>query len=104
MDGTIWDHFSIVRDPRIERQKKHQLKDILVITPRTCVIRRMVSAYDDLYNHGPVVPYFLPDPLLRVTNGVFWEIGRIIIILLDKNGSFDEDVMNICSLPEYSVS
>lgn len=32
MDGTIWDHFAIVRDPRIERKKKHKLKDILAIT------------------------------------------------------------------------
>jgi len=43
VNGMIWDHFSIVRDPHIERQKKHQLKDILVITPRTCAIRRMVE-------------------------------------------------------------
>lgn len=32
MDSSIWEHFSIIRDPRIERQKKHNLKDILVIT------------------------------------------------------------------------
>ena len=27
MDGTIWDHSAIVRVPRIERNKKHKLKD-----------------------------------------------------------------------------
>src|SRR4030042_1009068 len=32
MDGTIWDHFAIVRDPRIERKKKHKLKDVLAST------------------------------------------------------------------------
>ncbi len=32
MDGRIWNHFAVVRDPRIERRKKHKLKDILVIT------------------------------------------------------------------------
>lgn len=32
MDRTIWDHFAVVGDPRIERQKKHKLKDILVIS------------------------------------------------------------------------
>ncbi len=39
MDGTIWDHFAIVRDPRIERKKKHQLKnsgDIILISSRLC--------------------------------------------------------------------
>jgi predicted transposase YbfD/YdcC len=32
MSGEIWDHFSVIRDPRIERAQKHNLQDILVIT------------------------------------------------------------------------
>jgi predicted transposase YbfD/YdcC len=32
MTASIWDHFAIVPDPRIERIKKHRLQDILAIT------------------------------------------------------------------------
>ena len=32
MTASIWDHFAIVPDPRIERTKKHRLQDILAIT------------------------------------------------------------------------
>jgi len=28
---SIWDHFTLIPDPRVERTKKHQLQDILVI-------------------------------------------------------------------------
>ncbi len=31
MKTSIWDHFGILRDPRVERTKKHKLQDILVI-------------------------------------------------------------------------
>ena len=32
MDSGIWAHFSIIRDPRIERHRKHKLQDIMAIT------------------------------------------------------------------------
>ncbi len=31
MKKSIWDHFAIIRDPRVERTKKHKLQDILVL-------------------------------------------------------------------------
>jgi len=31
MDGSIWDHFAIIPDPRIERTKKHKLQDIMAL-------------------------------------------------------------------------
>jgi hypothetical protein len=32
MDSNILGHFSIIRDPRIERRRKHKLQDILAIS------------------------------------------------------------------------
>ncbi len=32
MTGSIIDHFSTLKDPRIERHKQHKLIDIIVLT------------------------------------------------------------------------
>ena len=31
MDGSVWEAFHVMRDPRVERTRKHDLHDIMVI-------------------------------------------------------------------------
>ena len=47
MDGaTLFAHFSAVKDPRIERSKKHKLIDIIIIA--ICAVIADADGWEDI--------------------------------------------------------
>lgn len=50
MATSVWEHFYVLPDPRIERQKKHKLEDILTIT--ICAVICGADNWNDIEDFG----------------------------------------------------
>jgi len=50
MATSVWEHFYVLPDPRIERQKKHKLEDILTIT--LCAVICGADTWNDIEDFG----------------------------------------------------
>jgi len=50
MATSLWEHFYVLPDPRIERQKKHKLEDILTIT--ICAVICGADTWNDIEDFG----------------------------------------------------
>lgn len=50
MATSVWEHFYVLPDPRIERQKKHKLEDILTIT--LCAVICGADVWNDIKDFG----------------------------------------------------
>ena len=61
MAASIWGHFSITPDPRVDRTKLHKLEDILVIT--LCAAIRGAETWLDIVDSAQARGLFRPRPL-----------------------------------------
>ncbi len=64
---TISEHFSAIKDPRIDRTKKHQLIDIITIT--LCAVISGAQTWDDIELFGNC-KYDWFKSFLELPNGV----------------------------------
>jgi hypothetical protein len=50
MATSLWEHFYVLSDPRVERTKKHKLEDILTVT--ICAVICGADTWNDIEDFG----------------------------------------------------
>lgn len=80
MASSIWEHFSIVPDPRVDRTKLHKLEDILAIT--ICAVICNCDTWNEIEDFGVVHEDWFKT-FLELPNGIpsHDTFGRVLAAL-----------------------
>lgn len=65
--ASIVEHFSVIKDPRIERQKLHKLCDIIVIA--ICAVTSSADSWEEIEEFG-IIKYDWLKTFLELPNGI----------------------------------
>jgi predicted transposase YbfD/YdcC len=102
--GTLFDHFSIIPDPRIDRTKRHELLDIIVIA--ICAILCGADSWTDIELFGKAKEEWF-QTFLSLPNGIpsHDTFGRLFAILDSRafEKSFSAWVRTIATLTKKEV-